>query len=362
MAALAHLLGSRAALLGPRLAAYFGSAKEAFEASFEQVKASGILTEKGAQHYRKWYDPGLPQKIADYCEIAHISLLGIQESGYPASLREIADPPWVLYVKGKLPNLTAYLAVVGSRKATGYGLSIAERFSRVLASEKIAIVSGGAYGIDAAAHEGALLGGGKTISVLGSGLARPYPVRHKGLFQRISETGAVISEFSPFTPPMAYQFPMRNRIIVGLSSGVLVVEAALKSGAMITAHLAADEGRDVYAVPGPIESFTSKGTHALIKEGAHLVDDPQDLLDVYFPEDVPKGAHAVELSLFETFPVPDRKKAEALYDFIKGGNGKQMEEIMAHFPWPLSFVSMLLLRMEVAGMVRKSAGNRYLIS
>ena len=140
MAALAHLLGSRAALLGPRLAAYFGSAKEAFEASFEQVKASGILTEKGAQHYRKWYDPGLPQKIADYCEIAHISLLGIQESGYPASLREIADPPWVLYVKGKLPNLTAYLAVVGSRKATGYGLSIAERFSRVLASEKIAIV------------------------------------------------------------------------------------------------------------------------------------------------------------------------------------------------------------------------------
>ena len=193
MAALAHLLGSRAALLGPRLAAYFGSAKEAFEASFEQVKASGILTEKGAQHYRKWYDPGLPQKIADYCEIAHISLLGIQESGYPASLREIADPPWVLYVKGKLPNLTAYLAVVGSRKATGYGLSIAERFSRVLASEKIAIVSGGAYGIDAAAHEGALLGGGKTISVLGSGLARPYPVRHKGLFQRISETGAVIS-------------------------------------------------------------------------------------------------------------------------------------------------------------------------
>lgn len=143
---------------------------------------------------------------------------------------------------------------------------------------------------------------------MGSGLARPYPVRHKGLFQRISETGAVISEFSPFTPPMAYQFPMRNRIIVGLSSGVLVVEAALKSGAMITAHLAADEGRDVYAVPGPIESFTSKGTHALIKEGAHLVDDPQDLLDVYFPEDVPKGAHAVELSLFETFPVPDRKK------------------------------------------------------
>ena len=136
MAALAHLLGSRAALLGPRLAAYFGSAKEAFEASFEQVKASGILTEKGAQHYRKWYDPGLPQKIADYCEIAHISLLGIQESGYPASLREIADPPWVLYVKGKLPNLTAYLAVVGSRKATGYGLSIAERFSRVLASER----------------------------------------------------------------------------------------------------------------------------------------------------------------------------------------------------------------------------------
>ena len=154
MAALAHLLGSRAALLGPRLAAYFGSAKEAFEASFEQVKASGILTEKGAQHYRKWYDPGLPQKIADYCEIAHISLLGIQESGYPASLREIADPPWVLYVKGKLPNLTAYLAVVGSRKATGYGLSIAERFSRVLASEKIAIVSGGAYGIDAAAMRG----------------------------------------------------------------------------------------------------------------------------------------------------------------------------------------------------------------
>ena len=110
---------------------------------------------------------------------------------------------------------------------------------------------------------------------------------------------------------MAYQFPMRNRIIVGLSSGVLVVEAALKSGAMITAHLAADEGRDVYAVPGPIESFTSKGTHALIKEGAHLVDDPQDLLDVYFPEDVPKGAHAVELSLFETFPVPDRKKSRS---------------------------------------------------
>jgi len=356
MAAMAHLLGSRAALLGPRLAAYFGSAEEAFGASFEQMLASGILTEKGAQHYRKWYDPDLPQKIAAYCEGAQISLLGIQESAYPASLKEIAAPPWVLYVKGKLPNLMACLAVVGSRKATGYGLSIAERFSRVLASEKLTIVSGGAYGIDAAAHEGALLGGGKTIAVLGSGLARPYPARHKALFERISETGAVISEFSPFTPPMAYQFPMRNRIIVGLSSGVLVV-----SGAMITAHLAADENRDVYAVPGPIESPTSKGTHALIKEGAHLVDDPQDLLDIYFPEAFPKGAQAVELSLFEAFPVPDREKAEALYDFIKGGNGKQMEEIMAHFPWPLSFVSMLLLRMEVAGMVRKSAGNRYLV-
>lgn len=289
MAALAHLLGSRAALLGPRLAAYFGSAKEAFEASFEQVKASGILTEKGAQHYRKWYDPGLPQKIADYCEIAHISLLGIQESGYPASLREIADPPWVLYVKGKLPNLTAYLAVVGSRKATGYGLSIAERFSRVLASEKIAIVSGGAYGIDAAAHEGALLGGGKTISVLGSGLARPYPVRHKGLFQRISETGAVISEFSPFTPPLAYQFPMRNRIIVGLSSGVLVVEAALKSGAMITAHLAADEGRDVYAVPGPLNHSQAKEPTPLSRKVPILLMIRRIFWTSIFPRTFPRG-------------------------------------------------------------------------
>jgi len=210
--------------------------------------------------------------------------LGLTDEGYPTNLKYIYDPPPALYIKGNIiPQDNIAIAIVGSRQASYYGLKNAQELAFELAAKGITIISGLARGVDSAAHRGALKAGGRTIAVLGSGLNMIYPVENKGLAEEISQNGAVISEFSQDTPPHRQNFPRRNRIISGLSLGVLVVEAAKRSGALITVGFALEQGREVFALPGKIDSFTSQGTHDLIKQGAKLVESTEDIIEELEP-------------------------------------------------------------------------------
>ena len=208
-----------------------------------------------------------------------INVTTLTDPAYPALLREIPDPPPYLYVSGNLDGSPRNIAVVGSRNATEYGISTTQKLCADLSAFGLSIISGMAVGIDTAAHHGALAGRGRTIAVLGSGLNNIYPSENVDLLKRISESGAVISEFALNTEPEAHNFPIRNRIISGMSLGTVVVEATRKSGSLITARLAADQNREVFAVPGSIQSFKSIGTHKLIKQGAKLIENAQDVLE-----------------------------------------------------------------------------------
>ena len=204
----------------------------------------------------------------------------LADAEYPRTLLQTPDPPPLIYAKGRLDLLNRpCIAIVGSRNATAQGNTTAESFATALANAGLAIVSGMALGIDAAAHRGGLLGTASTIAVVGTGLDKVYPARNRDLAHAIAQKGLIISEFALGTPPLAANFPRRNRIIAGMSRGTLVVEAALSSGSLITARLANEMGKDVFAIPGSIHSTLSKGCHVLIKQGAKLVDDAADILD-----------------------------------------------------------------------------------
>ncbi len=209
----------------------------------------------------------------------HAITLGAPD--YPSALLQTADPPLVLYVRGQLQALAhpRQLAIVGSRNPTPQGADNARQFARSLAQANVCVVSGLALGIDGAAHAGALEGGGTTIAVVGTGADGVYPKQHGALAARIAEQGAIVSEYPLGTPPMSANFPQRNRIIAGLSQGTLVVEAAVRSGSLITARLATEQGREVFAIPGSIHAPQSRGCHALIRQGAKLVESAQDILE-----------------------------------------------------------------------------------
>ncbi|MCI0411365.1 DNA-processing protein DprA [bacterium] len=207
-----------------------------------------------------------------------VTLLAFDEKKYPELLKNIPDPPLVLYVRGEFMENEVPVALVGSRKATPYGLNVTQALARDLAKIGVTIVSGLARGVDARAHYSALESGGRTIAVLGSGIDVIYPSEHKMLVEKICRSGAVVSEFPMETPPNRDNFPVRNRIISGLSHLVVVVEASDKSGSLITARMAAEQGREVLAVPGSVFNEQSKGCHALIKDGASLVRNWQDVI------------------------------------------------------------------------------------
>src|SRR5437660_419247 len=215
---------------------------------------------------------------------AHTTL-DLADKRYPELLRAIHDPPAVLYCDGSVePGDRQAVAIVGSRRATPYGLRITETLAGELSALGFTIVSGFARGIDAAAHRAALAAGGRTIAVLGCGLDVDYPPGHARLREEIAGSGAVLTEFEPGTPPRAPNFPRRNRIISGLALGVVVVEAAEDSGSLITARLALEQGREVFAVPGPIEAPTSRGPHGLLKQGAKLVEMVDDIVEELLPQ------------------------------------------------------------------------------
>ena len=224
------------------------------------------------------------ESVVDFCKATGIRILLPWQPEFPRLLREIPDPPSVLYVRGELRRTDALaIAIVGTRGASQYGRSQAERFARSLARAGLTIVSGLARGIDAAAHTGALEAEGRTIAVLSNGVSEIYPPQHEELGRQIENNGALISEMPPGSKPKKGMFPQRNRLISGLTLGTIVMEAAERSGALITARLAGEHGREVFALPGLVTAPNSRGCHKLIRDGAHLIQDPEDVLDALGP-------------------------------------------------------------------------------
>ncbi len=256
----------------------FGSPEAVFEAKnseLNQVVRQGI-----ANAITQGIHPETLQPTADWLTDPLNSVLTLADAEYPQALLNIADPPFLLFAKGRVELLNApAFAIVGSRNATPQGLRNAEAFAQAISDAGLCIVSGMAQGIDAAAHIGALRGTGSSIGVVGTGLDKVYPAANRQLAHQLAQHGCLVSEFSLGTPPIAGNFPRRNRIISGLGLGCLVVEASLQSGSLISARMALEQGRDVFAIPGSIHAPQAKGCHALIKQGAKLVESAQDILE-----------------------------------------------------------------------------------
>lgn len=274
---------------------------------------------------------------------------------YPINLRTIFTPPVLLYVKGSLLEQDANsIAVVGARSATGYGTSVAGRLSRRLAQTGVTVVSGLARGIDTAAHLGALAGGGRTIAVLGCGLDIRYPSENARLFDQIAENGAIITEYPLGTKPEPWRFPARNRIISGLSLGVVVVEAASKSGSLITANLALEQGREVFAIPGRVDSKKSEGAHRLLQQGAKLVLSEVDIL-----EELPLLARKKAAMEADHTPREETDPEEKAILHFLDADPKAIDDIICGVNFSAARTNDLLLRLELKGLVTVLPGRLY---
>jgi DNA processing protein len=279
-----------------------------------------------------------------------------QDADYPRLLREIADPPLVLYVLGERAVLTEpQLAIVGSRNPTPQGKENAFAFAQALASAGLTITSGLALGVDGEAHRGALAAQGKTIAVTGTGLDRVYPAAHRELAHAVAEHGALVSEFPLGTPPRPENFPVRNRLIAGLSLGTLVVEAALQSGSLITARLATDAGREVFAIPGSIHAPQARGCHRLIRQGAKLVETAQDVLE----ELGALAQLAVPGNDDSVVPAASLDGGQALVLDSLGHDAVSVDQLVARSGLTAPEVSSILLELELRGLVTPVAGGRY---
>ncbi|HWM89485.1 MAG TPA: DNA-processing protein DprA [Thermoanaerobaculia bacterium] len=287
------------------------------------------------------------------------------EPAYPAALRHLSLPPPVLTVRGELPPGIS-VAIVGSRKADPYGREVAELFARALAAAGMPVVSGFARGVDAAAHRGALSAPeGRTVAVLGCGLGVDYPVGHAALGKEISERGALLSEFPCGAGPRAWHFPVRNRVIAALSAGTLVVQAAPRSGSLVTARHALDLGRHVWAVPGRIFDDRSIGPNALIRDGAALVQHPREILEEILGVSVVAGAAGGTgaLPLFDSIPEPEPEPPPGLagqvFSALPSGSSRAPEEVAAAVGLPVDQVLGALLELELEGLVKRIAGGVY---
>ncbi len=289
-------------------------------------------------------------------EVSGARLVNYLSADYPKSLFEIPDPPPFLYVKGELRSRELAIAIVGSRRATSYGLLTTGKLAEALAGHGVCVVSGMARGVDTAAHKGALQAGGRSIGVLGCGVDTVYPPENRALFEKMAEKGCLVSEFPLGTLPLAENFPRRNRIISGLSRGVLVVEAAEKSGSLITAQYALDHGRDVYAVPGNISFATSRGCNRLIKQGAKLVDCVEDIL-----EELPAAAlAAVDTPLLQSSPriFALTPREAAIYELLVR-SPLHIDDIISQTELTAGEVSSMLLHLELKGAVTPLPGTHY---
>jgi DNA processing protein len=278
---------------------------------------------------------------------------------YPKSLFEIPDPPPFLYVRGELRCHEAAVAIVGSRRATAYGLQTTTRLAGALAGQGVAVISGMARGVDTAAHKGALAAGGRTIGVLGCGIDMVYPPENRKLFQEMAEKGCLVSEFPLGTLPLAENFPRRNRIISGLSRGVLVVEAAENSGSLITAQYALEHGRDVFAVPGNISFATNRGSNRLIKQGAKLVDCVDDILEELPGFGTLPGAAGPQSPSLRSFSLTP--KEAAIYELL-ARSPLHIDDIIAQTELTAGEVSSMLLHLELKGAITPLPGTHYAVS
>jgi len=278
-------------------------------------------------------------------------LVTVLDEDYPAALGHLPDPPIVVWTHGQSSLLgRPAVAIVGSRQASPAGLEVARRLGQGLAAAGLVVVSGLARGIDAAAHRGALRGGGLTLAVLGSGLDRVYPPEHRGLAADVRASGCLISELPPGTPPLARHFPMRNRIISGLARAVVVVEASDKSGSLITARMALEQGRDVLAVPGNVVSGCHRGCHALIKDGAKLVENVEDILD-----EVGWTSPVVPLGGAQGNP----SHTSTLLECISPGEAVTVEELAARSGLQTGPILAELGRLELDGHIGRSGVGAY---
>lgn len=262
----------------------FGTPEAVFAATGAELAAVDGIGAKRAAAIMEMAQSDLPQRLLDLCAARDVGILRQDDAAYPPLLGTIHDPPGLLFCRGELLACDALaVAIVGSRHATAYGKRMAWQLAGGLARAGFTIVSGLARGIDAAAHRGALDAGGRTVAVLGSGVLAVYPPEHEPLAAEVAARGAVVSEAPPFEPPARGAFPRRNRLVSGMSLGTVVVEAADRSGALITARLAGEQGREVFAVPGPADGRMSRGCHRLIRDGATLVDTADDVIDQLGP-------------------------------------------------------------------------------
>lgn len=293
-------------------------------------------------------------------------IITLADPDYPRLLLEIPDPPSLLYIKGRpeLLNRPA-LAMVGSRNATPQGLQDAERFAAALAAQGYTIISGLALGIDGAAHRGALAASGDTVAVIGTGADRIYPSRHRDLALAIAKQGAIISEFPLGTPPVAHNFPSRNRLIAGLCRGCLVVEAAVESGSLITARLAAEQGREVFAMPGSIHSPLAKGCHRLIKQGAKLVETAQDILEelgIPRPSVVPKNQSGGSSAAQTSPPEASEEAAETTETTVIAALGhapSTLDQLITRTGLTTEALYAILVALELADKIACLPGGRY---
>lgn len=344
-----------------RLVRRFGGPDAVFSATepeLMQVEGARESTVKAITSFTGWKDA---EKEVERAERSGVKLVTFEDYNYPANLREIHDPPHVLYVKGTLiPEDKLSLAIVGSRMATPGGRQLTRRIARDLGARGITIVSGGARGVDTEAHRGTLAGKGRTISVLGCGIDVTYPPENRELYELIAASGAVVSEFPIGTQPEAANFPRRNRIISGISLGVLVMEATGDSGSLITASYSLEQGREVYAVPGNVSSPTSRGTNSLLKKGARLVEGAHDILADMFPNMKEYLKEMGEADTPASLPVANLEPEEKiLFDCI-GIEPEHVDTLVARSGITSSRALTLLLNMELKGAVKQLTGMRFI--
>jgi DNA processing protein len=331
---------------------HFGDAQSAWNAPTDVLRQSGLgqKTLENLLQIRAQVDL---DRVWESIQAQGIQVLTWEDEAYPARLKEIDQPPPVLYLRGELkPGDTWAVAIVGTRRITAYGRQVTEEVASALARDGITIVSGLARGVDSVAHQAALEAGGRTLAVLGSGVDRIYPPEHRRLGEQVIAQGALVSDYPPGTPPDANNFPPRNRLISGLSLAVIVVEAGATSGALITAAFAADQGREVFAVPGNINAPSSQGTNRLVRDGAHPLLDVQDVLEVL------NLTMVTEQRVARAVLPADATEARLLQ--VLGRQPLHVDDIRLQTGMPIEQVSAALALMELKGMVRQVGGMHYI--
>jgi DNA processing protein len=340
-------------LLSKKLLASFGSPEAVFRADLNDLLSVDGMTRERAENIRSFNKWDITEKALKSTRDSDITVIGYDNSHYPEPLRHVADAPVVLYRRGDYhPDDRFAIAIVGSRRLSEYGEGVTLRISNELSRAGFTIISGMARGIDTLSHRSALAAGGRTIAVFGSGPDVCYPAENRGLMQKIISSGCVLSEFAPGTEPRKEHFPRRNRLISGLSLGVLVIEATVKSGALITAQYALEQNKEVFAVPGRITSKNSEGTNRLIKQGARIVLDTEDIIEELAP--MLRGFISRRADVKQAISEEESRLCNNLCR-----EPKHIDILSRETGMPAHAILNTLLSLELKGIARQSQGKRF---